>query len=352
MEKQEQNYFIEFLRFVFSVAILLYHSWMFIGVYGEGLARRGFFAVDFYFIVTGYLMLNSLNKEGTKNGSIFEDSIKFVLKKYIRLLPALLVTFAIGLLFVYGRSLPDYKLLFSNTIIGEILQLGVLGYPLTVNSSWWYLSAMFLILLILTPLAKKYKKTYTLYITPLILIFTLGIVNTKGIIINDPMLVSFFLRNGFYKGVIFIILGNFAYEISNYLKKIQITKKLSIILTTIELLLYLVLILNLHYEILDTLLFAILLTFNIALTFSNITYTKNIFKHSIWKKLGTLGFYVYLCQISIRTYMLRHLTHVYKMDLIKYIIITFITAIFIYVVIEIVYKKILKLLKKQKQKFI
>jgi len=346
LKKQEQNYFIEFLRFIFSIAILFYHSWMFIGVYGEGLVKRGFLAVDFYFIVTGYLMLNSLNKEGTKIQSIISDSINFVLKKFKRLLPSLLVTFGIGLVFVYGRNIVNIELLLSNAIIGELLQLGIFGYPLTVNSSWWYLSAMFIVLLILTPLAKKYKSTYSKYIAPLILIFTLGLVNTKGIIINDPMLISFFLRNGFYKGVIFIILGNFAYEISEYIKNIKITKRCSIILTIIEIFLYLFLILNLHYAVLDTLIFAVLLTLNISLTFSNITYTKNIFKHSIWKKLGTLGFYIYLCQISIRTYMLRHLTHVYKIDLLKYLVITLLTSICIYIIIEIIYKKVIKLINK------
>ena len=224
MKNQEQNYFIEFLRFVFSIAILFYHSWMLIGIYGEGLARRGFLGVDFYFIVTGYLMLKSLNKDKTKSKSILKDTIEFVLKKYKRLLPALLVTFGIGLLFVYGRRTFDHNLLLSNDVIGEILQLGILGYPLSVNSSWWYLSAMFIVLLILYPLAKKYKKDYIKYIAPLILLFTLGIVKTKMIIINDPLSITFFLRNGFYKGVIFIILGNFAYEISNYIKKINITK--------------------------------------------------------------------------------------------------------------------------------
>lgn len=348
---KKQNYFIDFLRFIFSIAILFYHSWMFIGVYGEGLVKRGFLAVDFYFIVTGFLMLNSLYKDKSSNESDFENSIRFVLKKYMRLFPALLLTFIIGLLFAYGRNVTNYQLLFSNAVVGELLQLGILGYPLTINSSWWYLSAMFIILLILSPFAKKYKKTYTRYIAPVILLFTLGLVYSKGIIINDPMLITYFLRNGFYKGVIFIILGNFAYEISNYIKNITITKRQALALTTAEVLLYLFLILNLHYAILDTLLFAVLLTLNIALTFSNITYTTSIFKSPKWKKLGTLGFYIYLCQISIRTYMLRHLTHVYKIDLIKYILITLITAIFIYVIVEIMYEKTIKLVKKLMLKY-
>ena len=81
-EKDEQNYFIEFLRFVFSIAILIYHSWLFIGIYGEGIFRRGYLGVDFYFIVTGYLMINSLNRDKKKSKSILKESFDFVFKKY------------------------------------------------------------------------------------------------------------------------------------------------------------------------------------------------------------------------------------------------------------------------------
>ena len=58
MKKEGQNYFIDFLRFVFSVGILLYHSWSFTGEFGKGLFNAGYLGVDFFFIVTGYLMIN------------------------------------------------------------------------------------------------------------------------------------------------------------------------------------------------------------------------------------------------------------------------------------------------------
>ena len=335
---KDKNYFIDFLRFIFSIGILLYHSWMFTGIYGEGLARRGYLGVDFYFILTGYLMLNSLKKEKCVDKYILKDSLKFVMKKYFRLLPALIVTFIISIPFVYGRNLFNYQLLLSNSLIGEILQLGILGYSMNVNSSWWYLSAMFLVLLILYPIAKKYKNDYIRYIAPLILLFTVGLIKTKEIDINNPLAISFYLRNGFYKGIIFIILGNISYEITNNIKKIQLSYRKIQILTITEILTYLFLILNLHYFIVDTLLFAILLTLNISLTFSNVTYTKKLFKNEIWNKLGTFGFYMFLCQIAIRTYMLRHLTYNYINDLVKYIIITVFVSIIIYIIIEIIYK--------------
>jgi peptidoglycan/LPS O-acetylase OafA/YrhL len=62
MKEKQENYFIDFLRFVFSVCIVFYHSWMFAGEFGKGIFNYGYLAVDFYFIVTGYLMINSMSK--------------------------------------------------------------------------------------------------------------------------------------------------------------------------------------------------------------------------------------------------------------------------------------------------
>lgn len=60
------NYIIDALKFVFSFIIVIYHSWCFSGTWGNGYFQYGFLAVDFYFIVTGYLMMNSINKKKIK----------------------------------------------------------------------------------------------------------------------------------------------------------------------------------------------------------------------------------------------------------------------------------------------
>lgn len=64
--ESQENYYIDFLRFLFSISILCYHSWIFTGVFGNGLFNAGCYGVDFYFIVTGYLMMNSISKKRIK----------------------------------------------------------------------------------------------------------------------------------------------------------------------------------------------------------------------------------------------------------------------------------------------
>ena len=79
---RKQNYFIDFLRFVFSICILFYHSWVFAGEFGNGIFNYGFLAVDFYFIVTGYLMMMSIYKMKSHT-TILNDSFIFMYNKIL-----------------------------------------------------------------------------------------------------------------------------------------------------------------------------------------------------------------------------------------------------------------------------
>ena len=345
MGSNQENYFIDFLRFIFSLCILFYHSWVFSGTYGNGILNNGYLAVDFYFIVTGYLMINSIYNHKKKKVSVLKESFNFIYKKIKKLFPSLLVSFLVGIVFVYGKSIIfQPKLLLSNKFLPELFQLGIFGYELSINSSWWYISAMLFVMALLYPFAIKYNEYYCKYIAPLIIVLTLGIVNMCKININNPVEISFFLRNGFYKALIFIPLGNISYNITNLLKRKKFQKNKIIFLSILEIILYIVLVLNMHYLVIDTFTYAILLMLNICLTFSNVTFATKIFKHTFWKKLGDYGFYIFLCNISIRTYMLRKYVNFglsYKQLLFRFLIITCLISLMIYIIVEIIYKKLI-----------
>lgn len=338
---KEQNYFIDFLRFVFSVCILLYHSWVFAGSFGNGIFNYGFLAVDFYFIVTGYLMMMSIYKmKSTK--TIMSDSFTFIYKKIKRLFPSLVAAFIIGIIFVYGKNIfYNPSVIFSDKVLPELFQLGIFGYELSVNSSWWYISAMIFSMSLLYPVAIKYKDDYCKYIAPLIIFFTIGFIKMNNIVINDPVNISYFLRNGFYQALIFIPIGNVVYSITNSIKN----KNFNInVLSGIEVALYIILILNMHYYFMDRFLFVVLLSLNIALSFSNKTFLSKIFRHSFWKKLGEYGFYIYLCNISIRTFIINNYLSMglsYYELLFKFIVLSCLTALLLYIGVEIIYKKML-----------
>jgi peptidoglycan/LPS O-acetylase OafA/YrhL len=355
MKDKQENYFIDFLRFIFSMCILFYHSWYLTGRYGKELFKAGYLAVDFYFIVTGYLMINSMKnntrKDKNKKTSMLNDTVIFVWNKINKLIPALLLTFIIGVIYVYGFGIfLNPSLLFSNKLMPELFQFGILGYKYYINDSWWYISSMLFVIALLYPLTQKFKNDYFIYVAPLIIIITLGIVNSFGIYIDDPAKVSFFLENGFYKALIYIPLGNISYFIAEKIRSKNFTKNKIILLSIVEILLYIFFVCDMHFKVIGTFIFGILMTLNVSLTFSNVTYSKKIFKHSFWKKLGLYGFYVFLCNVSIRRFIVKRYKKynlTYKQLFIRFVILSLVTALFIYIMIEIVYKKII--LKKYRE---
>lgn len=346
MDAKQKNYFIEFLRFIFSLCILFYHSWIFAGSFGNGIFNSGYLAVDFYFIVTGYLMMNSIYKRNNWGLPVLEDTFKFMCQKIKVLLPSLFVAFIAGLSLIYGNDIVhDCKILLSNKFLPELFQLGIFGYEFSVNGSWWYISAMIFVMAILYPFAKKYGEYYCKLIAPLVIVFTIGIIYSLNININDPGNKSFIFKNGFYKALIFIPLGNLAYAITKTIKSIRNTKFEIIMLSVFEVLSYAILILNMHYAFMGTFIFAVLLTLNISLTFTGITYASKVFRHSFWEKLGKYGFYIFLCNTSVRSFMQLRYADVslpYKTLLFRFVVASCLLALLIYVIVEVIYKLLIR----------
>lgn len=333
-----ENYYIDFLRLIFSFIIMFYHTWVFAGPGETSLFHYGYLAVNFYFIVTGYLMMNSLEKSN-------KNTFDFMKNKILRLAPGILLTFFVCYAFAYGSNGLKVGVLFSNEVIGDLLQLRVLGLGGVINAAWWYLSAMLFVLFLLYPLARKFKDKYIHYIIPFLIFVTLGIIEYYNISMSYHSGSTFIFINGFYKGIIYIALGNLSYELAKYFRSVKLNKCKTVLITIFEILIYAILIVNMHFYHIGTIWCAILFTTGVAISFSNQSLTSKMFNSKIWKQLGNYGFYLYLTHVSIRTYMNRRNSFVYYDMLPKYILICVLVALFVYVILEHVYPFI----KKKKQ---
>lgn len=333
MENKTHNYFVDFLKFTFSIIILLYHTWSFAANKELGLFKDGYLAVNFYFLVTGYLMMNSLHINNS-------DSFSFIKNKIKRLLPGLVFALFICCFFVFFGSNFDLSIFFLTNVLGDIFLLSCWNIGGALNAAWWYISAMLILLSILYPLAKKYRKKYITIVAPLILIFILLLIYYFNIDIDEHVFYVFSLKNGCYKGIIYIILGNISYELSKCLRKVKTTNFQRKLFTITEILLYIILVINMYNSYLGKITVALLFTISVTITFSNISLTSNIFNNKIWNKLSNYGFYIYLTHVSIRTFLLRRNTNIYFDMLFKYLLISLVTALFMYIVLEIIYPKL------------
>lgn len=159
----------DFLRLLFASLVIISHSYpltrqleIIAKITNEQLSL-GSLSVDCFFIMSGYLIMTSLQRS--------ESPQEYIWKRLLRLYPALLVLLMVTMLFlpfVYqGKDIfseNSYQTYFQNALSLYNVQYNVAGvfehnpYPKAINGSLWSLSyefTMYITLLFLFPLRKS-----------------------------------------------------------------------------------------------------------------------------------------------------------------------------------------------------
>lgn len=211
--RKQHNVTIDFLRFLFSVIVVLHHSRYVLGddnCYFLG----GSLAVEFFFFVSGYLLLVGADKAGRKNGAgyllpdgvdmagrteaagletkgigagttgicgeatgIGSETLHFILHKIKSFLPEFLIAWWIGFVLIgvvrqYGVL--DYLKAFGNDF-WELTLVKMSGlFTHGIDGAMWYLSAMLLGMAILYPLLRTKRDLMTHLVCPLLALFLYG----------------------------------------------------------------------------------------------------------------------------------------------------------------------------------
>lgn len=352
-KEQNYNYFIDLLKFIFSVIIVIYHTWMFADYPHRAIFKAGNLAVDFYFIVTGYLMMLSIEKQINSNENLGKRTLKFIYKKIANIFPYILFAFVFGTIIIYKRDIFSLELITSNVLISEVLQIGILRNSFFINSATWYISAMIMVLFVLYPLANKYKENYNTLIVPFLLILFLQLCYSLNISINNPMSKAPIGLGGLYKGFIFVLLGNLSYSITSYIKNFNYTQFGKFLLTILEIFLLVILIYTMNYNVLGTVAVAIITVIIVSITFSGKSFTNDFLNFRIFKKLGKFGFIMYLNNIYFRTAMLKSgIDYGYRKSVIIYLGLTFLSSLLSYFLVPLIVKLIKKSNKFIKTKII
>ena len=235
--RKQHNVTIDFLRFLFSVIVVLHHSRYVLGddnCYFLG----GSLAVEFFFFVSGYLLLVGADKAGRKNGAgyllpggadmagrkngagyllpggvdmagrtevagletkgvgagttgiggevtgicgemtgIGSETLHFILHKIRSFLPEFLIAWWIGFVLigvVRQYGVLDYLKAFGNDF-WELTLVKMSGlFTHGIDGAMWYLSAMLLGMAILYPLLRTKRDLMTHLVCPLLALFLYG----------------------------------------------------------------------------------------------------------------------------------------------------------------------------------
>lgn len=157
--RSRRNGAIDFLRFVFACAIVLYH-------YRRDVFPGGYIAVEFFFIVTGYLAAREAAQSDQRT---MGAAARFLRHKLSLFYPAFLIAYAFAFIITqvlkqsaFAEWVRQLALSFWNFLLLRMsgVSMGFAG------GGEWYLSAMMLALLLIYPLLLTHRKGFTLVVAP------------------------------------------------------------------------------------------------------------------------------------------------------------------------------------------
>lgn len=222
MKATAKNNSIIVWRILFTYLILIFHfdNKYCISTHFD-LAIGWYIAVEFFFIVSGYLLSSGLDKLSQK----CHNGWDYFVHRFGKIYPYYLCAFLFSFLFYFVTkphfSIEEMIMLLSNDFF-EVFALHGIGLNdgwVYVNNSSWYISIMLISGLIIYHCLLKWKDTFCNFIAPLIIIVSFsnlyrtmhGIgacVETTGVYTNLPLM----------RGLADMCLGILAARLTNYLK--------------------------------------------------------------------------------------------------------------------------------------
>ena len=240
---------IDFLRFVFAIIIVFYHFNL---NYTLGFFVNGYIGVEFFFVVSGYLMAKHVerkNENYTDLGMLADETWHYLIGKvkifYKYYFSVIILQVIIQNILIRHEGLAKIAYgLFSSipTFTLTFMGLNYKGVHLYVGNTW-YLSAMLIAIFILYPILLRHYKFSVEIVFPFIALFFLGyLVATNNEIAKweEWSGIAYF---GVFRAVAEMALGGSLFQLSVYLtsnsKMLSSSKRLAkYIITMVKILCY------------------------------------------------------------------------------------------------------------------
>ena len=309
-----KNRYIELLRFVFCIFILLHHSG-FVSADGKGLLPSGGVIADAFFMLTGYFACVHLNNKCEKIQKPLIYSVKYTYKKLIKVLPyssfGILIIYMLELIQVgFKLSIREYihRLYYMIVELGFLSMTGLIKTDLLNfrNAPLWYLSAILLSLPLVMYISIKtnliFKRVIVWFIP---LCIQMWMVERYGGAL--PWMDSWVIvKSGAVRGFSSIMMGFGIYYGSSFLKqnKERVNRTFRIMLTTVEIFLFIILFYNMNVGVnrYNEILTLYIVYFMLMLSLSELTYTCRL-DSPIFDFLGKISLPVYCIHWGIYRWM-------------------------------------------------
>lgn len=311
VKKFPKNGKVELLRFVFCIAVLLFHCEKY--VMGEpslengihlSLFCHGSMGVEFFFVLSGLLMAKSAyKKQDQLDGmNLAEDCVGFMKRKVSAIWSKHAISFVLVFIAYVTSCRFGWVKMIEKAIesIPSFFLIQMSGINLcSPNHVTWYISCMLIAMAILYPLCVKYYKMFTRYIAPLSAILILGYCVASTGRLTGVSVWTGICYKSMLRAVSEISLGACGFEISRWLEKYIVHKRQRIAATLLELSLfaavmgYMIGTFPAEWEVIELLaIFAL-----VVLAFSEVGVGSECFHNAICEQLGKWSLPLYLVQL-------------------------------------------------------
>lgn len=240
----KRNSLIDIYRILFIIIIFLNHSTTLLQPDENALPyfRYGFLGVEFFFILSGYLMSAKSTKIMTHDYEIGTETVKFVFGKFKTLFPCYFIAWILGIAIDSWYMEPRDIFVHVFQSLPSILQLNMAGYGgYNVLGNTWYISAMILSMSILFPLILRYRKSFHMVIAPIICVFSYGYIffNVGNLSTINPI-EGGFVFTGLLRALAGISLGCICHACEQRLSVMPFKKASSYIIAILDILLFII----------------------------------------------------------------------------------------------------------------
>jgi peptidoglycan/LPS O-acetylase OafA/YrhL len=299
----------EFWRFAFTVIVCIYHLEVFFAK--RELLVSGSSAVEFFFILAGFLMAKSASRDLSSRSSQYTvreahaKALDYVKKKLKAIYPVLIIVLLLGFLVFPAMPTPFLDRLKSlqNT---EWELLILVGTPFGYNNGMapivplWFLTALIVIGYLYTYLIYRHYD-FMKFAAPLI-----GILFTIYFTLNSTLILDFYVKMGFFNaGMIRAIaemsLGMSVFFLYEYLSKIKFGIVWKIILSLLELYaIYRFFALTLWQPVgMDNFRRLVYIMIIVLFSFLNVTAFARLLNRRIWNRLAKITLAMYICHLNL-----------------------------------------------------
>lgn len=299
---KQKNGTIEFYRFLFCVIIVFCHSKQ-LGAADSYIFPSGAICVEFFFLVSGFLMANSVSKMPPYKGALANDTLSFFKRKVAALCPNYYIAWLFGF-FIYLAAHHINDLWEILKVIGncffELIFVNMTGLIyLRINGATWYLSSMLLAIIIIYPFLRKYFEFFSRVAAPVIAFILLGyLLKTFGHLRTGTNWLGLTYK-GNIRAVAEICLGISLFPYANMLKHLSCTNFSKMIISFFEHIGYIGLIVCSSFPKATKydFLFLFLAALSVMLSFSGQSISAKLYNNKFSFFAGRFSFSLYLSHV-------------------------------------------------------